>query len=119
MAAGGGGGGGGGGAVMTMPSNCALGNASVNRSGIRTITPMSAASSKNAKPLVRPRLVFSLPPDSIRLSSNISVLLHRPYLLLDTAQLAFDPDKIKTVPNSTSGLRHQLTVPYQRVASAR
>ena len=30
--------------------------------------------------VVRPRFVFSLPPDSMRLSSNIRFLLHRPYV---------------------------------------
>jgi hypothetical protein len=38
-----------------------------------------------AKVVVRPRFVFSLPPDSRRLSSNINVPpYYRPYVNLDT-----------------------------------
>ncbi len=46
----------------------------------------------NATMDVRPRLVFSLPPDSIRLSSNIVILPYfRPYGNLDTDCFPFAP----------------------------
>src|SRR5919108_5656966 len=89
-AAGGGGGGGGGGATRNV-INCVLGKASVNSSGSNTRTPTSATCNTNEKSVVAPRFVLSLPPDSIRLSSNIRFLLHRPYVLLDTAPSLFAP----------------------------
>src|SRR6202047_3608104 len=73
-AAGGGGGGGGGGATKNV-INCVLGRASVNSRGIRTNTPTRMASRTNERNVQTPRFVLSLPPDSIRLSSNISFLL--------------------------------------------
>src|SRR3984893_3989637 len=39
-----------------------------------------------------PRFVDNFPPDSMRLSSNIRILLHGPYVLLDTAYLFFPPE---------------------------
>src|SRR5437879_37068 len=89
-AAGGGGGGGGGGA--TRNPNCIdLGKASVKISGISTITPMIMNWIRNDTTDVHPRAVFSLPPDSIRLSSNMEfspnflrplrILRHRLFLL--------------------------------------
>src|SRR5579864_4963385 len=71
-AAGGGGGGGGGGATRN-PNWTDFGRASVKISGIRTITPMIMNCSRNETIDVHPRLVFSLPPDSIRLSSNMEI----------------------------------------------
>src|SRR5208282_747556 len=76
-AAGGGGGGGGGGGATRKVISCCLGRASVKMSGIRTIRPISAISRIIAKVVVRPRLVFSRPPDSRRLSSNIEFLLRQ------------------------------------------
>src|SRR5205085_11724036 len=90
-AAGGGGGGGGGGATRNV-INCVLGKASVNSSGSNTRTPISATCNTNEKTVVAPRFVLSLPPDSIRLSSNIRLLLHRPYVRLDTALDPFAPN---------------------------
>src|SRR5215472_1494458 len=69
-AAGGGGGGGGGGATRNV-INCVLGKASVKISGMSTITPIIMTCSANETSDVHPRLVLSLPPDSIRLSSNM------------------------------------------------
>src|SRR6185437_166625 len=69
-AAGGGGGGGGGGATRNVV-NCCLGSASVINSGIRTRMPTNMACNPKEIAAVLPRLVLSLPPDSIRLSSNI------------------------------------------------
>src|SRR6266446_5968496 len=69
-AAGGGGGGGGGGATRNV-INCVLGKASVYRSGMRIRTPSRIICKTNENNVVAPRLVLSLPPDSIRLSSNI------------------------------------------------
>jgi len=43
--------------------------------------------------VVRPRLVFSLPPDSRRLSSNIRVSPYfRAYVNLDTDYVPFAPE---------------------------
>src|SRR5579864_82748 len=75
--AGGGGGGGGGGGATRKVISCVLGSASVNIKGIRIMTPTMTACSTNEKVVVLPRLVLSFPPDSIRLSSNISFSLHR------------------------------------------
>src|SRR5579872_7500111 len=90
-AAGGGGGGGGGGATrrnMVVP----LGKASVKISGTSTMTPMIMNSIPNETNDVQPRFVFSLPPDSIRLSSNIVILPYfRPYANLDTDCVPFAP----------------------------
>jgi len=74
VAAGGGGGGGGGGGATRKVINCCLGKASVNNSGTRTSTPTRATCKTNESAVVMPRLVLSLPPDSIRLSSNIGTL---------------------------------------------
>src|ERR1700722_14891000 len=71
-AAGGGGGGGGGGGATRNVINRVRGRASVKISGTRIMTPMIMNSMMNAKSDVRPRLVFSLFPDSMRLSSNIN-----------------------------------------------
>src|ERR1700683_3937592 len=71
-AAGGGGGGGGGGATRNV-INCCFGRASVKIRGIKTIRPINPTSRMIAKVVVLPRLVFNLPPDSRRLSSNINV----------------------------------------------
>src|SRR6201997_5823429 len=85
-AAGGGGGGGGGGATRNVIS-CCLGNASVNISGSKTRTPTNSACKMNEIVVVAPRFVFSRPPDSIRLSSNIGFSVQtRPYVFLDTAR---------------------------------
>src|SRR5947208_3500074 len=56
-----------------------------------TKIPISATCKMKEIVVVNPRLVLSLPPDSIRLSSNIRFLLHRPYVLLDTAPSLFAP----------------------------
>src|ERR1700756_421135 len=91
-AAGGGGGGGGGGA--TRNPNCTdLGKASVKINGIRTITPMIMNWIRNETMDVHPRFVFSLPPDSIRLSSNMefSPTFSDPYGYLDTDYFSFAP----------------------------
>src|ERR1700722_7006429 len=90
-AAGGGGGGGGGGGATKPVSNVALGRASVNSSGINTMTPTRMISMMNVNEVVKPRLVFSLLPDSIRLSSNIRFPLHCPYFPLDPACHYFAP----------------------------
>src|SRR2546428_7161853 len=90
-ATGGGGGCGCGGATRNV-INCVLGKASVNSSGSNTRTPISATCNTNEKTVVAPRFVLSLPPDSIRLSSNIRLLLHRPYVRLDTALDPFAPN---------------------------
>src|SRR5437867_11456276 len=58
---------------------------------MRTKIPMGATCKMKEIVVVNPRLVLSLPPDSIRLSSNIRFLLHRPYVLLDTAPSLFAP----------------------------
>src|SRR6476661_589145 len=84
-AAGGGGGGGGGGGAARNVIVIALGNASVNISGIRIKMPTMTASRMNETNVVLPRLVFSLPPDSIRLSSNICFLPAQTYEALDTS----------------------------------
>src|SRR5438270_4427603 len=73
-AAGGGGGGGGGGGATRKVINCCLGKASVNNSGNRTRTPTRKNWKIKEIKVVAPRLVLSLPPDSIRLSSNIRFL---------------------------------------------
>src|SRR5579863_9075224 len=70
--AGGGGGGGGGGATSAI-INCALGKASVNSSGIRTMKPIIPTCTKKENIVVAPLLVFNFPPDSIKLSSNINL----------------------------------------------
>src|SRR4029077_1805987 len=70
-AAGGGGGGGGGGGATRKVISCVLGSAFVKISGISTRTPTSNACKTNEIAVVAPRFVLSLPPDSIRLSSNI------------------------------------------------
>src|ERR1700751_5373601 len=75
-AGGGGGGGGGGGATRTVIS-CCLGSASVKTSGIKTSTPINSSCKMNEIVVVAPRFVLSLPPDSIRLSSNIGFSLQR------------------------------------------
>src|SRR5580692_56430 len=91
-AAGGGGGGGGGGATRKV-INCCLGRASVKMRGIRTMSPTRAISRMIANVVVRPRLVFNLPPDSRRLSSNITVSPYfRAYVSLDTEHFAFAPE---------------------------
>src|SRR5712692_1225016 len=90
-AAGGGGGGGGGGAtrnVIVIP----LGSASVKISGIRTRIPMSPTCSRKEMTVVPNRLVLSLLPDSMRLSSNIGSSYTRPYESLDTSSILFAPD---------------------------
>src|SRR5581483_11204997 len=69
-AAGGGGGGGGGGATRN-PRVTVFGRASVKINGISTITPMIMNCRMNETMDVHPRFVLSLPPDSIRLSSNM------------------------------------------------
>src|SRR5258708_14815504 len=76
-AAGGGGGGGGGGGATRNVMSCCFGNASVKISGSRTRTPTSNACNTNEIAVVAPRLVLSLPPDSIRLSSNIGFSLQQ------------------------------------------
>src|SRR5262250_801680 len=92
-AAGGGGGGGGGGGATRNVINCCLGNASVKINGSSTSTPTSSACKTNEIVVVAPRLVFSRPPDSIRLSSNIGFSVQtRPYVFLDTACFLFAPD---------------------------
>ena len=84
-------GGGGGGATRNVIS-CCLGSASVKIRGIRTMTPIRPISRMIAKVVVRPRFVFSLPPDSRRLSSNIVVSpCFRAYVYLDTDGLPFAP----------------------------
>src|SRR5215469_14432456 len=60
----------------------ALGNASVNNSGISTKTPMMTAWMTKEMLVVRPRFVFSFPPDSNRLSSNIVCLPAEHYEIL-------------------------------------
>src|SRR6267378_739830 len=61
--------------------------------GSRTMIPIAIISRKMAKVVVRPRLVFSLPPDSRRLSSNIRVSpYYRAYVYLDTDCLLFAPE---------------------------
>src|SRR5580704_12667864 len=90
-AGGGGGGGGGGGATRDIMESC-LGRASVKMRGIRTIIPIKPISRMIANVVVRPRFVFSLPPDSRRLSSNIKVSPYfRAYISLDTDRLPFAP----------------------------
>src|SRR5437899_557336 len=84
-AAGGGGGGGGGGGAARNVIVIALGNASVNISGIRIIMPTITASRMNEMKVILPRLVLSLPPDSIRLSSNIYFPPAQTYEALDTS----------------------------------
>src|SRR5579883_1790274 len=93
-AAGGGGGGGGGGGATRKVINCCLGSASVKMSGSSTSTPTSAACKTNEIVVVLPRLVFSRPPDSIRLSSNIGFSVRPAYTTLDTAALLFAPGPI-------------------------
>ncbi len=70
VAAGGGGGGGGGGGATRNVISWFLGRASVNKRD-KTKTPISTAWKINDEAVVHPRLVLSLLPDSIRLSSNI------------------------------------------------
>src|SRR5713226_1018695 len=89
--AGGGGGGGGGGGATKAIMSCAFGNASVNSSGIRTIMPTITACSPKENAAVAGLLVFSLPPDSIKLSSNISFLPAQTYDALDTGHPRFAP----------------------------
>src|SRR6267142_6017620 len=102
-AAGGGGGGGGGGATRKV-INCVLGKASVYRSGMRIRTPSRSICKTKENNVVAPRLVLSLPPDSIRLSSNIRfspaqtlrTLRHRSYPLcsrLLNLRQTFPPDE--------------------------
>src|SRR5438067_4094281 len=91
-AAGGGGGGGGGGGATRKVINCCLGRASVNKSGIRTKSPTRNTCSTMESAVVTPRFVFSLPPDSRRLSSNIGYLpITGPYVRLDTNCFLFAP----------------------------
>src|SRR6185437_1090001 len=73
-AAGGGGGGGGGGGATRKVINCCFGRASVYSSGSNTRMPTRQICSTNDKVVVTPRLVLNLPPDSIRLSSNMELL---------------------------------------------
>src|SRR5690349_90752 len=73
-AAGGGGGGGGGGGATSIAVNSRVGRASVNSSGRITITAMRMTCRPKENMVVIPRLVFSLPPDSRRLSSNMGNL---------------------------------------------
>ncbi len=73
-AAGGGGGGGGGGGATRESVVLLFGKASVKISGISTMTPMIMNWMGNETIDVHPRFVFSLPPDSIRLSSNMVIL---------------------------------------------
>src|SRR5438270_12941558 len=90
-AAAGGGGGGGGGGATSMNIVVPLGKASVKINGIRIMTPTIMTCNMNETMEVHPRLVFSLPPDSIRLSSNmrfspnwfrpLRILRHRAFLL--------------------------------------
>src|SRR5450432_2306658 len=68
-AAGGGGGGGGGGATSAVFRNI-LGNASVNNKGSNTMNPMIPNCTRKENIVVAFLLSLSLPPDSIRLSSN-------------------------------------------------
>src|SRR5581483_4987154 len=75
-AAGGGGGGGGGGGATRNVISCCFGRASVNKSGISTRIPMRTTWMRNDTVVVTPRFDLSLPPDSMRLSSNIGNLLH-------------------------------------------
>src|SRR5580704_1354642 len=75
VAAGGGGGGGGGGGATRKVMSCCFGSASVKISGNSTSTPTSSACTMNEIVVVAPRFVFSRPPDSIRLSSNIGFSL--------------------------------------------
>ncbi len=57
------------------------------------MSPINPISRMMAKVVVRPRLVFSRPPDSRRLSSNIRVSpCYRAYVNLDTDQLPFAPE---------------------------
>ena len=79
--AGGGGGGGGGGGATSAIISCAFGSASVNSNGISTKTPITIASRMNEIVVVLPRLVLSLLPDSIKLSSNIVFSRHRATVL--------------------------------------
>src|SRR5262249_39925540 len=53
--------------------------------------------STNETTVVAPRFVFSFPPDSIRLSSNMGFLLQRPYVHLDTARILFAPDQFSLI----------------------
>src|ERR1700758_1796132 len=83
-AAGGGGGGGGGGATRNV-INCCFGRASVKTSGRITRIPTRATWKMKETKVVAPRLVLNLPPDSIRLSSNIRFLpTTGPHVRLDT-----------------------------------
>src|SRR6266446_410130 len=113
-AAGGGGGGGGGGAVRVIIESC-LGRASVKMRGRRTMIPIAMISRKMAKVVVRPRLVFSLPPDSRRLSSNIRVPpTFKAYVNLDTDCLLFAPEsKLHGQRKQPEPLWHQRTVSNQ------
>src|ERR1700751_4502508 len=81
-AAGGGGGGGGGGGATRNVINCCFGRASVKTKGMMTRTPISITWKIKETSVVAPRFVLSLPPDSIRLSSNISFSLRRPLRML-------------------------------------
>src|SRR5579862_1421643 len=75
-----------------MKSVVPFGKASVKISGIRTITPTIMIWMANDTIDVHPRLVLSLPPDSIRLSSNIVVSPYfEPYVYFDTGRLPFAP----------------------------
>src|SRR5437016_5514568 len=73
-AGGGGGGGGGGGAMINNAFNCPFGRASVKISGSSTKMPTSPTCTRNEAEAVHFAFVRSLPPDSIKLSSNIPVL---------------------------------------------
>src|SRR5271168_3960761 len=55
-----------------MVTSCVAGKTSVKYSGRRSMTPSASASRPKAKNVQRPRLSRSLPPDSKRLSSNMS-----------------------------------------------
>ena len=74
---GGGGGGGGGAGAVNMFTNDALGSASVQIKGTKTITPITANSNANERPTVQ--LLWVLPTPSTNVCSNIelfSPLLH-------------------------------------------
>src|SRR4051812_35154345 len=91
-AAGGGGGGGGGGGAASGIISWGGGRALGENKGNKTMDPMMTASKIKEKVVVLPRAVFSFPPDSIRLSSNIGFLPAQVYGDLDTRHRAFAPD---------------------------
>src|ERR1700752_4819934 len=90
-AAAGGGGGGGGGGATNMNIVVPLGRASVKINGIKIMTPTIMTCKANEMMDVHPRFVFNLPPDSMRLSSNMGSpkLLYRTLRFLRHRLLLF------------------------------